>query len=87
MNMCSHVPDCSPHDLSNCAPRDEYLATGVLHMTNAVSFLNNSCNMVSSLSLRAADVSNVNVDNLLLWCDGKRAFIPAVCCSSDQHRC
>lgn len=26
--------------------RDEYLATGVLHMTNAVSFLNNSCNMV-----------------------------------------
>lgn len=26
--------------------RDEYLATGVLHMANAVSFLNNSCNMV-----------------------------------------
>lgn len=43
-------PVCLPALLPACslASRDEYLATGVLHMTNAVSFLNNSCNMVSS---------------------------------------
>jgi hypothetical protein len=41
--------------------RDEYLATGMLHMTNAVSFINNSCNMVrrssssSSSSVSGAD--------------------------------
>mgnify|MGYP001807013191 CR=1 FL=1 len=39
-----HVCGCC---FACCSPRDEYLATGVLHMTNAVSFLNNSCNMVS----------------------------------------
>lgn len=27
--------------------RDEYLAMGMLHMTNAVSFLNNDCKLVS----------------------------------------
>jgi hypothetical protein len=37
----------SPRFLHLHTHRDEYLATGVLHMTNAVSFLNNSCNMVS----------------------------------------
>eukprot|EP00878_Enallax_costatus_P041902 GHUV01048823.1.p1 GENE.GHUV01048823.1~~GHUV01048823.1.p1 ORF type:complete len:162 (+),score=34.61 GHUV01048823.1:319-804(+) len=34
--------------------RDEYLATGMLHMTNAVSFINNSCNMVRLAALSSS---------------------------------
>lgn len=42
--------------------RDEYLATGVLHMTNAVSFLNNSCNMIHGYVCMAAVVVTDTLD-------------------------
>lgn len=29
-----------------CHPREEYIAMAILHMTNAVSFLNNDCKLV-----------------------------------------
>eukprot|EP00882_Tetradesmus_deserticola_P030191 GHRQ01033880.1.p1 GENE.GHRQ01033880.1~~GHRQ01033880.1.p1 ORF type:complete len:309 (+),score=103.12 GHRQ01033880.1:290-1216(+) len=42
--------------------RDEYLATGMLHMTNAVSFINNSCNMIHGNLCMAAVVVTDSLD-------------------------
>ncbi|GBF94506.1 hypothetical protein Rsub_07040 [Raphidocelis subcapitata] len=42
--------------------RDEYLATGILHMTNAVSFLNNDCKMIHGNVCMAAIVVNDTLD-------------------------
>ncbi|WIA22885.1 hypothetical protein OEZ86_009825 [Tetradesmus obliquus] len=42
--------------------RDEYLATGMLHMTNAVSFINNSCNMIHGYLCMAAVVVTDSLD-------------------------
>eukprot|EP00878_Enallax_costatus_P016353 GHUV01017153.1.p1 GENE.GHUV01017153.1~~GHUV01017153.1.p1 ORF type:complete len:345 (+),score=98.92 GHUV01017153.1:319-1353(+) len=42
--------------------RDEYLATGMLHMTNAVSFINNSCNMIHGYLCMSAVVVTDSLD-------------------------
>ena len=41
--VCS---ECRDFHLLPPPPRDEYLAMSILHMTNAVSFLNNDCKLV-----------------------------------------
>lgn len=37
-----------PSTPATLACRDQYFACGILHMTNAVSFLNNDCKLVRS---------------------------------------
>lgn len=44
--------------LHNHTDRDEYLATGILHMTNAVSFINNDCKMVRRAALQQSVVTS-----------------------------
>jgi hypothetical protein len=41
----------------HCCCRDEYLAMGLLHITNAVSFLNNDCKLVRKFMVLSAIIS------------------------------
>jgi hypothetical protein len=66
--MCGFSANCKSTSyvhslLKGLQCRDEFLAMGILHMTNAVSFLNNDCKLVS--------VSGPGiVDRLALWTHG-----------------
>lgn len=46
VQQCAVLLPCTLQQHSCTLCRDEYLAMGILHVTNAVSFLNNDCKMV-----------------------------------------